>query len=104
MRGFVSINGQVSPPELAVVPALDRGLLFGDGIFEVLVAFHGKILNVPRHLERLRASAETLGFQIPWGDAELEFELASLVEQLAVPKAYLRLAVTRGNGLGLKPE
>jgi len=102
MEGFIAVNGKVTPADQAQVPALDRGLLYGDGVFEVLVAFGEQILDLHRHLARLRASAEALGFTIPWSDEELAFELNSLVALLAAPKKYLRLAVTRGSGLSLK--
>ncbi|MCX6110411.1 MAG: aminotransferase class IV [Proteobacteria bacterium] len=103
MAGFIAINGLVTTPEEARVPALDRGLLFGDGVFEVFVAFGTHILDVGRHLDRLRVSAEALDFTIPWSNAELEFELQHLVNQVAVPKSYVRLYVSRGNGLGMRP-
>ena len=103
MAGFIAINGIVTTPEEARVPALDRGLLFGDGVFEVFVAFGTHILDVGRHLDRLRVSAEALEFTIPWSNAELEFELQHLINQVAAPKSYVRLYVSRGNGLGMRP-
>ncbi len=101
--GLIAVNGKVYTSETAVISPLDRGLLFADDLSEVLVAFGPTILNLPRHLERLRGAAETLDLPIPWSDAELGFELSGLVEQLAAPKTYLRLTVTRGNGLGVRP-
>lgn len=101
--GLISVNGRVSSPETAVVPALDRGFLFGDDVFETLVAFHGKVLNAEAHLARLRRSAEALYLEIPWSDQELMFELTGLAEQVPHPKLALRLVITRGNGMGLKP-
>lgn len=102
MVGLISVNGVIYPPEKAQLPALDRGFLFGDAVFETFVAFHGKILDMDRHLVRLRESADALGMTIPWQDAELAFELGTLAEELGVPKLSLRLVVTRGNGLGLR--
>jgi branched-subunit amino acid aminotransferase/4-amino-4-deoxychorismate lyase len=100
--GLVSVNGKVTPAEEAVLPALDRGFLFGDSIFETFVGFHDKLLDVDRHLARLSASAESVGIAIPWTDAELGFELAGLAEQTPFPKKNVRLVVTRGSGLGLR--
>jgi branched-subunit amino acid aminotransferase/4-amino-4-deoxychorismate lyase len=102
MSELISVNGVVTAPDAARIPALDRGFLFGDNVFEVFVGFGRKLLDVPRHLVRLRASADALDLTIPWSDAELEFELSSLAEQLDEPKVYLRLVVTRGNGIGLR--
>jgi len=102
MDGLVAVNGKVTSPEDAVLPALDRGFLYGDAVFETMVAFDSQILDVPRHLTRLRNSCEHLKLPVPWSDAELSFELTSLVEQLACPKASLRLVLTRGLGMSLK--
>lgn len=102
MSGLIAVNGTIMTPESAVVPALDRGFLFGDNVFEVFVCFGNKVLDIAPHLERLRASAEALRMDIPWSDAELTFELTSLAEQVPDPKKYLRLVVTRGEGMGLR--
>ena len=102
MEGLIAINGNITAPDAAVVPAMDRGLLYGDGVFEVFVAFADKILDLEQHLTRLRASAAALEFEIPWSDAELTFELEELVRRVQAPKKYIRLAVTRGSGLSLK--
>lgn len=101
MKSLASINGQITTLEEAFVPAKDRGFLFGDNIFETLVAFSGKILNVPKHLQRLRTSAENMGIHIPWSDEQLAFELETLAESTKNKKSFLRLVVTRGEGFGL---
>ncbi len=85
-----------------MIPALDRGFMLSDDVFEVLVAFGGKILDADRHLARLRASAEMIQLPIPWSDEELTFELQGLVDQVPSAKKYLRLVVTRGPGLGVR--
>jgi branched-subunit amino acid aminotransferase/4-amino-4-deoxychorismate lyase len=103
----VAVNGVVSPPEAAQISAQDRGFLMGDGVFEVLVAFGGKVLDVERHLERLRRSADAVGIELPtegaWADAALTFELAALAERVPFPKGYVRVTVSRGEGLGVEP-
>lgn len=100
--GLVSVNGRVSRAEDAVIPALDRGFLFGDSIFETLVGFYDRVLNFSRHLARLRQSAESVGICIPWSDAELQFEIEALAAQTPFPKKNIRLIITSGNGFGLK--
>jgi branched-subunit amino acid aminotransferase/4-amino-4-deoxychorismate lyase len=102
MSDLISVNGLITPPDQARIPALDRGFLFGDAVFEVFVGFGKKLLDVPRHLARLRQSAEAVALELPWSDAELEFELSALAEQLDESKLYIRLVVTRGNGIGLR--
>jgi len=99
--GTISVNGVISPAAQAGIPALDRGFLFGDNVFEVIVGFHGKLLDVDRHLARLRRSAAEIELDIPWSDAELTFEIEALASQIPAPKNYIRLVITRGNGLGL---
>jgi branched-subunit amino acid aminotransferase/4-amino-4-deoxychorismate lyase len=101
MNGLVSVNGKISAPQDAVVPALDRGFLFSDAVFEGLVGFHDKLLDAPRHLARLRDSAEAMGLTVPWSDAELAFEMQARMDQVPGAKKNVRLVVTRGNGLGL---
>jgi len=102
MKSLVSVNGKIQTPENAVISTLDRGFLFGDNIFETLVAFHGKLLDLDRHLARLRQSAAELYIDIPWSDEELEFELNEVISQIEAKKVFIRLVITRGEGLGLK--
>ena len=102
MDGLVSVNGKVSPPEDACLPALDRGFLFGDNVFEVFVAFGQRIIEAERHLQRLKESASRMGFGIPWSGDELLFEMEALLQTTNYPKSYLRLVITRGSGLGLQ--
>ena len=102
---LIAVNGLIMRPDEARISALDRGFLIGDAVFEVCVAFGGQVLDIGRHLSRLRASAEMLDLRIPWSDEELAFELTSLAEQVPHPKKYLRLTVTGGPGLGVRmPE
>lgn len=103
MNGLISVNGKVTSPEAAMVPALDRGFLMADDVFEVMVGFGERLLDVDRHLARLRRSAELTKIPVPWSDAELAFEMQTLVDQVKAPKKYVRLTVTRGLGMGVKP-
>jgi len=102
MEGIIVVNGEIQKPESASIPALDRGFLFGDNVFEVLVAFKGKVLDLDKHLARLRHSADQLDLPLPWSDEELAFELQHVATQADFPKAYLRIVVTRGSGTGLE--
>jgi branched-chain amino acid aminotransferase len=98
---LASINGRISLLSEAQIPATDRGLLYGDGVFETLLCLHGKTLDADAHLERLRASATMVQLELPWSDAELKFEINSLAEASQMEKAAVRLIVTRGCGFGL---
>ncbi len=101
MNGIAICNGIETSLEQARISILDRGFLFGDSVFEVMVAFHSQILDLQQHLERLRMSGEQVGLDIPWKNEELEFEIKHAVEKLKLPKAYIRLIISRGAGLSL---
>ncbi|NRA67063.1 MAG: aminotransferase class IV [Pseudobacteriovorax sp.] len=104
MEGIISVNGAITPALEAKIGVTDRGLLFGDNIFEVFAGFGNKILDLTDHLERLRTSAEIHGIPIPWTNEELQFEMESLLEQTSFSKSYIRLAITRGFGFGLSTD
>lgn len=103
MSGIICVNGNFSDPDKAQITVLDRGFLFGDNVFETFVAFRDVILNPYEHLARLRQSAESINLAIPLSDEQLIFELESALQQVNTPKAYLRLVITRGCGMGLLP-
>lgn len=102
MEGLVSIDGKISGIAEATVPVMDRSFLYGDCVFETLVAFGEQVLDIPDHLSRLRRSAQNLRLTIPWSDSEMEVEIRKLVHQLNHPKSAVRLMVTRGDGFSLK--
>jgi branched-subunit amino acid aminotransferase/4-amino-4-deoxychorismate lyase len=101
MDGLISLNGQQMTPENAKISVLDRGFLFGDNVFEVLVGFGQHVLDLEPHLARLRHSASIHNIPIPWTNDQLRFEINSLVAQLPHPKKYIRLVITRGESIGL---
>jgi branched-chain amino acid aminotransferase len=101
MTSVVVVNGTVMESDRAVISAFDRGFLFGDAVFETLVAFGGCVLDASKHWARLRRSAAERGIEIPWRDEELDFEVAHACSLVNAAKKSLRLVVTRGEGLGL---
>ncbi|MCX6129605.1 MAG: aminotransferase class IV [Proteobacteria bacterium] len=104
MLGLVSINGNISPIAEGRVQAHDRGLLYGDGIYEVIAAVGSSLIDLDEHLARLRRSALETYIEIPWSDEALRFELEHIVQLGAFPRSSVRLHVTRGIGLGLRAE
>ena len=102
MDGIIVVNGESGSPESASIPALDRGFLFGDNVFEALVAFRSCVLDLEKHILRLRESAGQLNLPVPWSDEELSFEIKSVAERINFPKSYLRVVITRGAGTGLE--
>lgn len=103
MDGIVSINGRVQPLAQAKISVLDRGFLFGDGIFEVLVGFNKKLIALEKHLTRLRYSGKSINLELPWSDEEMGKEVLDVYSRTEYPKSYVRIGVTRGEGLGIVP-
>ncbi|MGE0190966.1 MAG: aminotransferase class IV [Planctomycetota bacterium] len=105
MEACVSVNGVVTRPEDARVPALDRGFLYGDSVYEVLWWHRGAPIQLEEHLERLERSAERMYLDLGaprahWRDAIAQAVAAS--GATSEDDAYVRLVVTRGVGaLGL---
>jgi branched-chain amino acid aminotransferase len=98
MGSFASVNGSITPAAEARVSVLDNGFTFGDAVYETLRTYGGRPFELGRHLRRLRASAQRLGFAIPADDAELERRLTDLLERASNPESYIRMIVSRGIG------
>ncbi len=104
MDGFILVNDKLSKENLGKIPADDRGFLFGDYIFETILALDHQIIFLEDHLNRLLFSAQKTKIPIPWSQNELTDALYQLVEKVNSPRVYLRLMVTRGSGFGLSPH
>ncbi len=106
MRTVVSVDGTVTSPEEARVPALDRGFLYGDSVYEVIWWHRGVPVQAADHLARLRESARRVYMEIEGPDSRwLALLLATVgaAGATADDDAYVRLVVTRGCGpLGLR--
>ncbi len=97
-------NGKLVPPEQACVSVYDHGLLYGDGIFEGIRAYNGRIFKMDSHLKRLYASAAAIRLEVPYEVDELRQAIRDTVAANDRTDAYIRLCVTRGVGtLGLNP-
>jgi branched-chain amino acid aminotransferase len=101
----IYISGKYYAKEDAKISVYDHGLLYGDGVFEGLRSYGGKVFRLQEHLVRLYESAKAIWLQIP---ISLEAMTAAVNETLKVnglSDAYIRLVVTRGAGsLGLDPN
>jgi branched-chain amino acid aminotransferase len=98
MGVFASVNGNVVPAEQARVSVLDNGFTFGDAVYETLRTYAGRPFHLDRHLERLRASADRLGFAAPFGDEEFARRLDDLLARAGNAESYIRVILTRGEG------
>ena len=99
MPEIVYVNGRITRPEEATVSALDRGFLYGDGLFETMRAYGGTVFRLERHLDRLYASTEVLRIRLPHARDELAGIIRDLLARSGIAEACVRLAVSRGVGI-----
>lgn len=101
----VWIDGQYFDKENARISVWDHGLLYGDGIFEGIRAYNGRVFRLDEHLDRLYASARSILIEIPMEQRELKEIVLDCLRRNELVDAYIRLVVTRGVGdLGLDPR
>ena len=90
------LNGQFLPLAEAKVSALDRGFVFGDGVYEVVPVYSGKPFRLGEHLRRLQASLDGIRLANPHGEAEWRALIGRLVEQQDFADQSICIQVTRG--------
>lgn len=102
---LVYINGEFFPPEEAKVSVFDHGFLYGDGIFEGIRSYNGRIFKLQEHLRRLYRGAKAIMMDIPMEQEQLAEVLQDCLRRSGLKDAYFRLIVSRGPGdLGLDPR
>ena len=100
----VYINGRIVPEREAKVSVFDHGLLYGDGVFEGIRAYNGRVFLLDEHLERLYDSARAIAMAIPMSMARMKNAVLGTCRANGIRDGYIRLVVTRGVGtLGLNP-
>jgi branched-chain amino acid aminotransferase len=98
----VFINGQWIDKEQASISVFDHGLLYGDGVFEGMRSYDGKVFRLTEHLDRLWDSAKSIWLEIPISRQEMAQAVQDTLAINAIQDGYVRLLVTRGRGtLGL---
>ncbi|MCA9114104.1 MAG: branched-chain-amino-acid transaminase [Planctomycetaceae bacterium] len=98
----VHINGSLVPKEQAMVSVYDHGLLYGDGVFEGIRVYGGKVFLLEEHIDRLYESARAIRLEIPVDAPKLAAQVKEVVEANGLDDGYVRLVITRGAGyLGL---
>jgi branched-chain amino acid aminotransferase len=103
MTTIINVNGRITPASDAVVPALDHGFLYGEGIYEVVRTYGHKPFLFDRHMARLRRSAASLSLVLPFTDEEFASRISETADVFfrqvdATDDVYVRLLVTRGVG------
>jgi len=101
----VYINGKFYSEQNANVSVFDHGLLYGDGVFEGIRAYHGRVFKLKEHIDRLFCSAKAILLDLPMTHAELMEATLETCRRNKLNDGYIRLVVTRGRGtLGLNPN
>jgi len=101
----VWINGKLFDKAEAKISVFDHGLLYGDGVFEGIRIYAGKVFRLREHLDRLYESARHIFLEIPFSREQIAQAVLDTVQANAKQEGYIRLVVTRGPGtLGLDPR
>jgi branched-chain amino acid aminotransferase len=101
---WIFLNDKFVKREEATVSVFDHGFLYGDGIYETLRAYDGRIFMLAQHLARLRRSARLIGLEIPIPEKDWPALLGDAIARNQLSDAYLRITVSRGTGeIGLDP-
>lgn len=95
---IVYLNGEFLPASRATVPVTDHSVLFGDGVFDALLCWEGKLHKLEAHLERLYRGARAIGLAVPLERAALAEAILETVRRNGLRTAYLKVLVSRGIG------
>jgi len=105
MPRIVFMNDRLVPEEEARVSVFDHGLLYGDGVFEGLRSYSGRVFRLDAHIDRLWASARAICLEIPLTKEAVAHAVNETLAANKLSDGYVRLVVTRGAGsLGLDPN
>jgi branched-chain amino acid aminotransferase len=103
--GLVYVSGAWRTAADASISVFDHGLLYGDGVFEGIRAYNGRVFKLERHIERLFDSAKAIRLAIGHSPAEVCALVVETCRRNAIRDGYIRLVVTRGPGdLGIDPR
>jgi branched-chain amino acid aminotransferase len=101
----VYVNGRFVKGSEAMVAVWDHGFLYGDGVFEGIRAYDGKVFKLDEHLDRLFDSAKGIGLEPPLTKEELKEVILETLRRNRLRDAHIRPIITRGvGGLGLDPR
>ncbi len=101
----VYINGKLFDKSEAKVSVFDHGLLYGDGVFEGIRAYSGRVFRLQQHVDRLYESAKGIHLEIPIPREAMADAIRQTLAANKLTDAYIRVVITRGAGsLGLDPR
>ena len=102
---WIYLNDRFVKKEHARVSVFDHGFLYGDGVYETLRAYHGRIFLLERHVARLHRSCELIGLELPIENEAWISILGELLARNSLRNAGLRVTVSRGEGeMGIDPR
>lgn len=102
---LIYIDGKFLPADLAKVSVFDHGFLYGDGVFEGVRAYNGRVFRLKEHLDRLYDSAKTIDLKPPITQEEMGEVICEVLRRNNLDDAYIRPIISRGHGdLGLDPR
>lgn len=100
----IYIDGEYYDKENAKISVFDHGLLYGDGVFEGIRFYSGRVFRLVEHIDRLYQSARAICLTVPIDREAMTAAVIETIRQNALQDGYVRLVVTRGSGdLGLNP-
>jgi len=101
----IYIDGKYYDKKDARISVFDHGLLYGDGVFEGIRIYNGRIFKLREHIERLYQSAKAIFLDIPMNEEAMEKVVSGAVKVNRKDNGYIRLIITRGEGkLGIDPH
>lgn len=99
------VNGEFVSKEDAVVSVYDHGFLYGDGVFEGIRAYNGRVFRLDEHVRRLYDSAKSIMLELPMTPDEMKRVILDTVRRNGLRDAYIRPVISRGRGdLGIDPR
>jgi len=102
---IIYIDGKYLPKDEARVSVFDHGFLYGDGVFEGIRAYNGKVFRLQEHLDRMYDSARTIDLTVPVSKEEMAEIILETIRRNKLKNGYIRPLVSRGVGdLGLDPR
>ncbi|MBM4348885.1 MAG: branched-chain-amino-acid transaminase [Deltaproteobacteria bacterium] len=102
---IVYINGDYMSEEEAKISVFDHGFLYGDGVFEGIKAYNGRVFALDEHVDRFYESAQSIQLELPVGRDEMKKAIVETVRRNNLRDAYIRPVASRGKGaLGLDPK
>jgi len=101
---LIYLDGNIVPESQAKVSVFDHGLLYGDGVFEGIRFYNGRVFRLEQHIRRLYDSAKSILLNVPILEEEMIEATVKTIAANGLRDGYIRLVITRGTGpMGLSP-